>query len=196
MIRSSATRPPDLIVFSTLMPGGEVSVGCQCAGVAQRQQRTERRACLDIVPKEVARADGLELREALQEALRLCSLADTGRTDEDDTGGSPKSHSMLQVDSKGSRVCWLCGGRDARGIGRKESRSKGRVENPQNAARETAKLAGRLVRSGAGRKLYGTGGSLVAKGGTLGPRSAREKWRGGRPRKGLEHRDDAIGRQI
>ena len=49
---------------------------------------TERGLVPDVVPQEIARADGRELRVALHEALGLGAFAYTGGADEDDAGGA------------------------------------------------------------------------------------------------------------
>ncbi|OAQ78113.1 hypothetical protein VFPFJ_10145 [Purpureocillium lilacinum] len=64
----------------------------------------DRRARLDIVPQEVAGADGLELGEALEQALALRALADAGRTDEDHSCGSAELHAMRRANVAPSAV--------------------------------------------------------------------------------------------
>ena len=45
------------------------------------EQRTERGPLLDIVSEEIARADGRELREPLQQSLRLRAFPHARRAD-------------------------------------------------------------------------------------------------------------------
>lgn len=45
----------------------------------EKKRPTERRPVLDIVAEKVACADGLELREALQQPLALRPFANAGR---------------------------------------------------------------------------------------------------------------------
>lgn len=56
------------------------------------EERTQRRAVLDVGAKQVAGADGLELGEAVEEALRLGALTDAGGSDEEDAGGAVEMH--------------------------------------------------------------------------------------------------------
>lgn len=78
-MRSSATRPPALMVFSASNPGQDPGqkdgAGAQRVWVDGRS--TQGSALLDILTEEIAGANRLKLGEALEKPLALGSLADT-----------------------------------------------------------------------------------------------------------------------
>lgn len=65
------------------------------AGHEGLRAQAQRRLGPDVVPEEVARGDGGELREAGEEPLGLRAFADAGGADEDDAGGAGELHFSL-----------------------------------------------------------------------------------------------------
>lgn len=55
-------------------------------------RHTQWCALLDIGSQEITSANGLELGEALEQALGLGAFTDTGRTDNEDAGGTVQTH--------------------------------------------------------------------------------------------------------
>lgn len=92
-MRSSATRPPDFIVVSTLIPAiANVSIDIE-EEAADADKLTERCSFLDISTEEVASADRVELREAREQALALGSFTNARCTKEDNSSSLVQSHS-------------------------------------------------------------------------------------------------------
>ena len=65
------------------------------AGLGSDGALTKRSALLDIVAKEVSRANGGELGKPLQQSLRLGALSHPRRADQDDASDLPEPHGRV-----------------------------------------------------------------------------------------------------
>ena len=92
-IMSSGTSLPDRMVDSARIPGGCLVSEDHIVTCSGRQ--TKRRPVLHIVPQQIPRADGGELREALEESFGLRALPDSWGADQDDARCFPEAHGFL-----------------------------------------------------------------------------------------------------
>ena len=78
-IMASGTRAPDLMVLSALIPANYIS---SIIEIENEGSNTERGLILDVVTQQIPRADCGELGESLKKSFGLCSLPNTGCTDQ------------------------------------------------------------------------------------------------------------------
>lgn len=64
-------------------------------------QLTEGRPILDILAQEISRADGLQLREPIQQPLGLRALPDARRANKDNSRRPPKPHARPPLAARG-----------------------------------------------------------------------------------------------